>query len=187
MASLRGRCKPFAILLATALMAVLAAGAAAEDARRWKPLAEDGIHDPANPELKKLQSPGDALSKLPPSPSGDRVRWAEALKKGLIQPRAGVDPKSGTEATLHESEILLNLNGSMQPVRFGHREHTQLLDCANCHETLFKMEEGASRISKLRIQDGEQCGVCHATVAFPLTDCKGCHNAPWNAKPAAKR
>lgn len=181
------RSKFLPILLVAALLTLLAAGSAAQDERRWKPLVEDGIHDPANPGLKDLHPPGEALSKLPASPSGNRVRWTEALKKDLIKPRAGVDPKSGTDATLHDSEILFNLNGSMRPVRFGHPEHTQLLDCTNCHEDLFKMEEGASKINKLRIQDGEQCGVCHTTVAFPLTDCKGCHNAPWNVKPAAKR
>ncbi len=177
-----------AATLGAVLLMSLIAGATAQDVRRWKPLAADGVHDPANAELK-LQQPGDALSKLPPGASGDLVRWGEALNKGLIKPRAGVDPKSGTDATLHESDIILSPNGSMPPVRFPHRDHTQWLDCANCHEDLFKMEEGASQISKLRIQDGEQCGVCHASVAFPLTDCKRCHNSPWNVKPApaAKR
>ena len=169
------------------LLLVLAAGATAQDNRRWKPLAADGVHDPASPAVKQLQAPGDALQKLPAATSGNLVGWGAALQQGLIKPRAGADPKSGTDAMVLDSDILLNPNGSLPPVRFPHRDHTQWLDCSNCHEALFKMQQGASQISKLRIQDGEQCGVCHANVAYPLTDCKRCHNAPWSVAPARVR
>jgi hypothetical protein len=27
-----------------------------------------------------------------------------------------------------------------------------------------------------KILDGEQCGVCHGAVAFPLTECRRCHS-----------
>ena len=165
--------------VAGGLLLVLAVGASAQESRNWKPLASDGIHDPANQSVKQLQAPGDALSKLPASNSGDLVGWGAALKQGLIAPRAGADPKSGTTATVFDNEILLNLKGSVPPVLFSHRAHTLWLDCGSCHSELFQMKSGASQISKLRIQDGEQCGVCHGAVAFPLTDCKGCHNQPW--------
>jgi len=166
------------------LLLVLAVGASAQDSRRWKPLAADGIHDPANPAVKQLQAPGDALSKLPAASSGNLVGWGAALEQGLIAPRASADPKSGTTATVFDNDILLNLKGSMPPVRFSHRAHTQWLDCSNCHPQLFQMKSGASQIRKLRIQNGEQCGVCHGAVALTLTDCKGCHNQPW---PVAQR
>ena len=159
------------------LRAVCAAGAlvfalagAAQDKRAWKPLAEDGIHDPASPAVQHLQAPGDALSKLPAGKGGDRVGWGEALDKGLIAPRAGVDAKSGTDATVVDMDVLMDLRGSMQPVRFPHRDHTRWLECSNCHEEIFKMQKGASGISMLRILEGEQCGVCHGAVAFPLTE-----------------
>jgi len=168
----------------TMLLLVIGASVAAEDKRSWKPLAADGIHDPASPAVGQLQAPSDALSKLPAEIGGDQVGWAEALRKGLIAPRAGADPKSGTQATVFDSDILLSPNGSLPPVRFPHRDHTQWLDCSNCHPQLFQMQKGASRISMVRILDGEQCGVCHGAVAFPLTECKRCHNAPWNVQPA---
>ena len=161
------------------LLLVLAAGATAQDNRRWKPLAADGVHDPAGPAVKQLQAPGEALSKLPAATSGNLVGWGAALQQGLIAPRSGAGPKSGTDAMVLDSDILLNPNGSLPPVRFPHKDHTQWLDCSNCHTQLFQMKKGASQISKLRIQDGEQCGVCHGAVAFPLTDCKRCHNQPW--------
>ena len=168
------------------LLLVLAAGATAEDNRRWKPLAAAGVHDPASPAVKQLQASGDALSKLPAGTGGNQVGWGAALQQGLIAPRAGADPdpKSATAATVLDIDILLNKNGSQPPVRFPHKDHTLWLDCSNCHPQLFQMKTGTSQISKLRILEGEQCGVCHGAVAFPLTECKRCHNAPWNVTPA---
>lgn len=185
-----GKRRFLAIIGGAALLLALAAGVTAQDKRTWKSLAEDGVHDPASPALKDLQAPGEALSKLPAETAGDRVRWGEALDKGLIAPRSGVDPKSGTAATVLDNDIVLNPHGSMPAVRFPHRNHTQWLECTSCHEDLFKMEKGASGISMLRILEGEQCGVCHGAVAFPLTECKRCHNVPWSentAAPARKR
>ena len=169
------------------LLLVLAAGAMAQDNRRWKPLAADGVHDPASPAVTQLQAPGAALSKLPAGTGGNQVGWGEALKQGLIAPRAGADPKSGTDATVLDNDILLNPNGSLPPVRFPHKDHTQWLDCSNCHPQLFKMAKGASGISMARILEGEQCGVCHGAIAFPLTECKRCHSAPWSVTPARVR
>lgn len=171
-------------MVGSALLFTFFAGEAAEDKRTWKPLAADGVHDPASPAVKQLQEPSAALSKLPAETAGDRVGWGEALRKGLIAPRAGVDPKSGTDTTVLDVDVLLSPNGSLPPVRFPHRDHTRWLDCANCHPQLFQMQKGASQISMVRILDGEQCGVCHGAVAFPLTECKRCHNAPWNVQPA---
>ena len=179
MANIFGHSRRALLAFAGGVLLVLAVGAAAQDNRRWQPLAADGVHNPASPAVKQLQAPSEALSKLPAGTSGDQVDWGAALKQGLIAPRAGTDPKSGTTATILDNNILLNLQGSVQPVLFSHREHTQWLDCSSCHSELFQMKSGASQISKLRMQDGEQCGVCHGAVAFPLTDCKRCHSQPW--------
>jgi hypothetical protein len=29
-----------------------------------------------------------------------------------------------------------------------------------------------------QLSSGESCGVCHATVAFPMADCERCHVKP---------
>lgn len=176
-------------LLCGAMLLTLAAVAGAQDKRSWKPLAADGVHDPESPALGQLQAPAEALSKLPAESSGDRVRWSEALRNRLIAPRAGSDPKSGSDAQVLDLDLVMDPNGSMRPVLFPHRDHTQWLECTNCHEGLFKMQAGASQISMLRILEGEQCGVCHGAVAFPLTECNRCHSLPWGAKapPGEKR
>lgn len=157
------------------LLVCLAAGTAAQDGRTWLPLAEDGIHDPKNPSLRLLQEPREALSELPGNKlGGDKIRWGDAIEQGVISPRTNIYPE--TKYNLRDTEILLNLNGSAGVVRFPHKDHTLWLDCSNCHDKLFKKEAGSNKYSKLAILNGEQCGVCHGAVAFPLTECKRCHS-----------
>jgi len=152
---------------------------AAEEERQWRPLAKDGIHDPKSPALRVLQEPGNALSRLPPGSGGNAVDWVEALDKNLINPRTNIFPE--TKVRVLDTDVLFNLKGGQPIVRFPHRAHTLWLDCSNCHEHLFKSVAGANKLSKLLILQGEQCGLCHGAVSFPLTECKRCHSVPRNA------
>jgi c(7)-type cytochrome triheme protein len=160
--------------LAFVLAAWLVAGTAL--ARDWLPLAKDGVHDPKSPAVRQLQEPRDALSVLPADTTGNMVRWVEALEKGAIEPRASIRP--GTKVQILDQDILMSLKGGMPIVRFPHRQHTLWLDCSNCHEQLFKSQTGANKLSMFQILQGEQCGVCHGAVAFPLTECNRCHSVP---------
>lgn len=144
--------------------------------RKWDALAKDGVHDPRGPAVRQLQEPREALSALPADTAGNQVRWVDALRDGSINPRSSLRPEA--EVRLLETDIYMSRYGSVPIVRFPHREHTQWLDCSNCHEKLFKSQAGANRISMLRILQGEQCGQCHGAVAFPLTECARCHNTP---------
>lgn len=160
-----------------ALLAILPASTfGQQDLRRWIPLAKDGVHDPANRSLKLLQEPAEALSRLAPDGTGNQVRWVESIAKGEIQPRATIQP--GTKVRTRDSVIHLNLRGGTPIVRFPHYEHTQWLDCTNCHDKLFKQTVGETPINMRNILQGEQCGVCHGAVSFPLTECVRCHNTP---------
>lgn len=151
----------------------------------WDRLKDDGLHDPRSPAVrdKLLQEPGDALSKLTPDQAGNNVRWVQALEKGEINPRANLKPS--TEVRVLDQDIMLNLKGGMPMVRFPHKQHTLWLDCANCHEHLFKSKAGANQFSMLAILEGEQCGQCHGAVSFPLTECYRCHSVlrPGQKKP----
>jgi c(7)-type cytochrome triheme protein len=146
--------------------------------RRWLPLLQDGIHDPKNPALRLLQEPGEALSRLPEDAPGvgNQVNWVQALEQGRINPRTNILPE--TKVRVLDTDILLNLRGGTPIVRFPHRQHTLWLDCSNCHEHLFISKAGANKLSMQRILQGEQCGVCHGAVSFPLTQCGRCHNTP---------
>jgi c(7)-type cytochrome triheme protein len=146
---------------------------------QWEPLRKDGLHDPKNPALKDLQEPAAALSALPPDTAGNMVRWVTAIQAGVIKPRASI--KGATPRTL-DQDILLNLKGGMPIVLFPHGRHTEWLDCANCHEGLFEMKTGTSPLSMNQILHGEQCGLCHGAVSFPLTECNRCHSVSRPAR-----
>jgi c(7)-type cytochrome triheme protein len=142
----------------------------------WAPLARDGVHDPTGPGITLLQQPAEALAALPPDTAGNMVRWVQALDNGVITPRSSILP--GTEVRLREDDIIIARYGSMPAVKFPHRQHTLWLDCSNCHPAPFKDKIGANRFSMLAILNGEQCGLCHGAVSFPLTECNRCHSVP---------
>ena len=142
----------------------------------WLPLEKDGVHDPRNPGLAQLQQPAAALAPLPRDTAGNMVRWVQALERGVIEPRTHVLP--GTEVRVLDQDLIISKFGSMPAVKFPHRAHTLWLDCANCHNGLFKDKAGANRFSMTAILNGEQCGLCHGAVAFPLTECNRCHSVP---------
>jgi c(7)-type cytochrome triheme protein len=158
------------------LLLVAATAAAAAASSLWLRLQDDGVHDPRNPGITQLQQPAEALAPLPRDTAGNLVNWVAAIDSGAINPRTNLFPE--TVVRLREDEIVIAKFGSMPAVKFPHRQHTLWLDCANCHEGLFKAQAGANRFSMTAILNGEQCGVCHGAVAFPLTECNRCHNTP---------
>lgn len=170
--------KPVALWRAALVLFLLVGMQGALAERKWLPLDNDDLHDPTNPALKRLMEPRDGLSGLPPDDAGNMVRWPQALEEGFINPRTNIFPE--TKVDVLDKDILLDLYGSMNIVLFPHRKHTLWLDCKNCHEHLFKSKTGTSGISMFAILNGEQCGLCHGAVAFPLTKCERCHSVPRN-------
>lgn len=149
--------------------AILQAGAG-----EWLPLAKDGLHDPRSRAVKILQQPREALSGLVPDNAGNQVRWVQALDTGQIRPREKLFPQ--TVVRKLDQDIILDVKGGMPAVRFPHRQHTEWLDCVNCHDGVFKTQTGATKITMFKILQGEQCGICHGAVSFPLTECMRCHS-----------
>lgn len=171
------------------LVGALAATVAHSAAGQWSRLKEDGLHDPRSPAIREKQEPGDALSVIAekaPDPSvGNKVRWVRALELGVINPRTNLTPD--TKIRVLDQDIYLNIGGSQAVVRFPHKQHTLWLDCSNCHDNIFQSIAGASDISMMRILEGEQCGICHGAVAFPLTECLRCHSLPQADFPATEK
>lgn len=153
------------------------------DTPAWKAIGEDGIHDPDNPALSLLQEPGEALSLLPGDSAGNQVRWVRALQEGYIDPRTNIFPETKIEVL--DLDIIMPRTGSAKYVRFPHREHTEWLDCSNCHDAIFKAKAGATPVTMLQILSGEYCGRCHGAVAFPLTECDRCHSVSTATPPGA--
>ena len=161
--------------------------------KRNPPPAQDGIHDPQGPAVDALQPPKQSFQSLPKSKSGNYVDWVEALESTKIAPRYDrTDPK--VEPIIMDLNIVREVNGSMPNVVYPHKQHTEWLDCSNCHPAIFIPQKGANQMSMASILLGQQCGICHGKVAFPVAECRRCHSqskqqaasATTAAKPAAE-
>lgn len=144
--------------------------------RSWQALSKDGVHDPVGSALPLLQEPQQALRVLPAAKGGDQVDWVDALRGKQINPRSGLSATAATQAL--DLDVVMTETGSMAPVKFSHRAHTEWLDCGSCHDDIFKPKVGANARGMLSITLGQGCGRCHNTVAFPWKECGRCHNLP---------
>jgi c(7)-type cytochrome triheme protein len=144
----------------------------------WNPHpSDDGIHDAENPATYSLQPPREAFESLPKNPDGNHVDWVKALDAGLIQPRFDAYD-ADKQPLVMDLDIVREVKGSMPDVVYPHKQHTQWLDCVNCHPAIFIPQKGANALSMASILLGEQCGVCHGQVAFPISECTRCHSRP---------
>lgn len=137
----------------------------------------DGIHDATNPGTEALQPPREAFDPLPKSNSGNRIDWVKALQGGAIQPRVDVNDPNKTKQVM-DLDIIREVKGSMPDVVYPHKQHTEWLDCAQCHPKIFVPKKGANAISMAAILMGQYCGACHGKVAFPVSECTKCHSKP---------
>jgi len=174
------------VLLVMLLLASLAAAQSNPNAfnRLMRPAAErnappvsDGIHDPANAGTRLLQTPLESFASLPEAKSGNYVNWNAAIDANAIAPRNSITTPAMNPIVL-DLNIVREVKGSMPDVVYPHKQHTQWLDCANCHPAIFIPQKGANQISMASILLGEKCGVCHGKVAFPVSECRRCHSRP---------
>jgi c(7)-type cytochrome triheme protein len=143
--------------------------------RIHRPAPESGIHDPDNDATHQLQPPATALGVLPRASGGNHVDWVKALAGKAIDPRWDRnDPKA--PAVVMDLNIVREVKGSMPDVVYPHKQHTEWLDCSNCHPSIFVPQKGANQISMASILLGQKCGVCHGKVAFPVSECRLCHS-----------
>ena len=146
-------------------------------AERNAPPPSDGIHDPDSSGTHILQTPKESFDALPDSNSGNYVDWNAAIDAGEIAPRNSIGDSPVTPIVL-DLNIVREVKGSMPDVVYPHKQHTQWLDCSNCHPAIFIPQKGANQISMASILLGEKCGVCHGKVAFPVSECRRCHSRP---------
>jgi c(7)-type cytochrome triheme protein len=140
-----------------------------------RPAVESGIHDPANDMTLQLQPPSVAFAAMPKSMAGNHVDWVKSLDSKAIAPRWDRnDPNAA--AVVMDLNIVREVKGSMPDVVYPHKQHTEWLDCSNCHPKIFVPQKGANQISMASILLGQKCGVCHGKVAFPVSECRLCHS-----------
>jgi c(7)-type cytochrome triheme protein len=140
-----------------------------------RPAVESGIHDPSNDMTLQLQPPAQAFTALPHSMAGNHVDWVKALGEKAIAPRWDRNDPAAA-AVVMDLNIVREVKGSMPDVVYPHKQHTEWLDCSNCHPAIFVPQKGANQISMAAILLGQKCGVCHGKVAFPVSECRLCHS-----------
>lgn len=143
--------------------------------KRNLPPTEDGIHDATNDGTPQLQPPLTAFSALPRANAGNRVDWVKSLEQKKIAPRWERDNPDARGAVM-DLNIVREVKGSMPDVVYPHKQHTEWLDCANCHPAIFVPQKGANAMSMASILLGQGCGACHGRVAFPVSECRLCHS-----------
>lgn len=141
---------------------------------RNAPPARDGLHDPAVDGTGQLQSPREAFEALPKAVGGNFVNWGEALKNKKISPRWDKS-NPGAQSESLDLDVVREVKGTTPDAVFPHAVHAEWVECASCHPEVFEPTKGANSMTMAEIMAGKKCGICHGTVAFPVSDCKGCH------------
>jgi c(7)-type cytochrome triheme protein len=171
---------------------------ATADARR-----EDVRRAGATPPLEEARTWDDVQRMIPAHPLGGHD-WEAALGQGLLRPRPGLAPDAPVLA-VYELDVRLVSDRASRvfEAHAPHAVHTRWLACSSCHPGTFQVqwisagtghpraEPRAPRrtsITAAGIREGQACGVCHGTVAFPLQACARCHlgipeRAAWERPP----
>lgn len=116
------------------------------------------------------------LRHFPAAGFGNGIDWDAALEGRWTNPIRflSIPPlsnESGNREILLESEW-----AGTPPAVFPMGKHVMWLDCNDCHPQIFNIKKKSTKhFNMVRSLDGEFCGLCHMTVAFPMTDCRRCH------------
>jgi len=112
---------------------------------------------------------------LPKERFGKELDWQQAEESGLIHPVdfvRGISIKRKSITIQQDFSLNAKLAG-MPDIIFSHKKHTVWSGCEGCHPEIFVgVKRGSTHYSMIGIFEGKDCGACHNTVAFPLTDCQ---------------
>jgi c(7)-type cytochrome triheme protein len=133
---------------------------------------------------KDLEKQFSAFSEsLPMAPFGNGIDWAAAVKDGTIRP---VNFLKSSEAIIQfpdklKQPLKLGTASPRSDVNFSHEDHFAELDCSSCHPDIFNIKKKTTAAFSMDSNVfGGFCGACHMQVAFPMNDCKRCHQSMSN-------
>ncbi len=121
--------------------------------------------------------------RMPRERFGNGIDWERAEAEGLIRPAdflEGISIRRPALRAQKDFALAAKLEG-MPNILFSHAKHTVWNGCELCHPAIYAVQRGARANSMVMIFEGDSCGVCHTTVAFPLIDCQRCHTVPVQA------
>lgn len=117
---------------------------------------------------------------MPQGRFGNGIDWLKAEDEGrvkLVDYLEGVSIRRQKLKNPEDIEISAKETG-MPDIIFSHRKHAIWNGCELCHPEIFGVNRGEVKYTMQDIFDGKFCGACHDIVAFPNSDCQGCHTKP---------
>jgi len=116
----------------------------------------------------------DSVLAMLPRDAGGHVDWVAAVRDSVLRPRPRVGRAStqGLGGRFGFDFVMAGPNPMFDAV-FPHSSHGEWLDCAGCHPEVVRYR--GQPVTMETIGNGESCGVCHETVAFPVAACYRCH------------
>lgn len=127
------------------------------------------------PPLERTLDRDSVVALMPRDVTG-HLDWAEALRTGLMRPRASVGgaPYSQSGGPRFGFDFFYAGADTSLDAWFPHSVHAEVIDCRQCHGPVVQYRGRKTTMSE--IFAGELCGRCHGKVSFPLiTGCKRCH------------
>jgi len=108
------------------------------------------------------------------------IDWEKAEAEGKIKPIDSLEGISYKRAALKaQRDFSIEVSSWKSDVIFSHKKHTVWNGCEVCHPLIFSSsKKGTVQYSMFEIMEGEYCGVCHLSVAFPVSLCYKCHKDP---------
>lgn len=124
------------------------------------------------PPIEEASTWEEALELLPKDAKG-QPDWDAALREEVIKPRA-LD-SADRQGSAFKLDFYLKADKPKFDAYFPHSSHLQWMGCESCHPAVFRYRD--NEMSMKSIRNGEHCGACHDTVAFPAKTCKRCHTS----------
>ena len=120
-------------------------------------------------------------AKLPRLKQSDLIDWEKAEDIRKIKPIDFIEDISFKRPPLKAQEdfSIVAKSKRVSDVIFSHKKHIIWNGCAVCHPMIFpSSKQGTVQYSMFQIMEGDYCGACHLSVAFPVWLCYKCHSEP---------
>ena len=148
-----------------------------QDRARCDRCHSQGISERTDSDFLRFAQP------LPKERFGNGLDWQQAEALAMIRPVDAVRGISMQKKPLalpkEKEQLLVSKVVTMPNIIFSHQKHTVWNGCELCHPEIFvSVKKGETNYTMSSIFQGKFCGVCHNSVAFPLTNCQRCHSTP---------
>jgi c(7)-type cytochrome triheme protein len=134
------------------------------------------VSEPAPPPIELIRNRDSVRALLPRDHAGN-IDWAQALRAGIIRPRAtlpGQTASSDPAPFQFGYDFTFKGPDTTFDALFPHSTHTEWVACQQCHPRIFPYRN--TTVTMGDVFQGRYCGECHGKVSYPVvTGCERCH------------